>query len=177
MLYVELSSYKNRVRSGTLSSRLSSTKHSRGFWPIHKSDLSCYNLDHQFSHWLLLFGRLSDILGRKWMVTGTSVLGLLGCIEGGIAKNIDTLVGANLMNGIVAAGQLSFGYCPWRVGAGQAQRTYHCFGLFFILTFLPVRQPSQHSHPWRIIVNHILVFEPIIACTFISNTTAGWCWS
>jgi MFS family permease len=57
----------------------------------------------------LLFGRLSDIFGRKWMVMGTSVLSLLGCIVGGTANNIDTLVGANLMNGIAAAGQLSFG--------------------------------------------------------------------
>jgi hypothetical protein len=57
----------------------------------------------------LLVGRLSDIFGRKWMVMGTSFLGLLGCIVGGTAKNIDTLVGANLMNGIGAAGQLSFG--------------------------------------------------------------------
>jgi MFS family permease len=57
----------------------------------------------------LLVGRLSDIFGRKWMVMGTSLLGLLGCIVGGTAKNIDTLVGANLMNGIGAAGQLSFG--------------------------------------------------------------------
>jgi hypothetical protein len=40
---------------------------------------------------------------------GTNVLSLLGCITGATAKNIDTLVGANLMNGIAAAGQLSFG--------------------------------------------------------------------
>jgi len=43
------------------------------------------------------------------MVMGTSVLGLAGCIVGATAKNIDTLVGANLMNGLAAAGQLSFG--------------------------------------------------------------------
>ena len=52
----------------------------------------------------LLVGRLSDIFGRKWMVMGTSILGLAGCIVGATAKNIDTLVGANLMNGIAAAG-------------------------------------------------------------------------
>lgn len=57
----------------------------------------------------LLVGRLSDIFGRKWMVIGTNVLGLIGCVIGGTAKNIDTLVGANLLNGIAAAGQLSFG--------------------------------------------------------------------
>ena len=40
---------------------------------------------------------------------GTSILGLVGCIIGGTAKDIETLVGANLLNGIAAAGQLSFG--------------------------------------------------------------------
>lgn len=43
------------------------------------------------------------------MVMGTSVLGLLGCIVGATAKSINTLIGANLLNGIAAAGQLSFG--------------------------------------------------------------------
>lgn len=43
------------------------------------------------------------------MVMGTSVLGLVGCIVGATAKSIDTLIGANLLNGIAAAGQLSFG--------------------------------------------------------------------
>jgi MFS family permease len=56
-----------------------------------------------------LVGRLSDIFGRKWMVMATSLLGLLGCIVGGTAKSIDILIVANLMNGLAAAGQLSFG--------------------------------------------------------------------
>jgi predicted MFS family arabinose efflux permease len=43
------------------------------------------------------------------MVLCTNVLSLAGCIVGATAQNIDTLVGANLMNGIAAAGQLSFG--------------------------------------------------------------------
>jgi predicted MFS family arabinose efflux permease len=43
------------------------------------------------------------------MVMGTSILGLVGCIIGATAKNIDTLIGANLCNGLAAAGQLSFG--------------------------------------------------------------------
>jgi len=57
----------------------------------------------------LLVGRLSDIFGRKWMVMGTTMLGLIGCIIGCTAQSIDTLIGANLCNGLAAAGQLSFG--------------------------------------------------------------------
>lgn len=57
----------------------------------------------------LLVGRLSDIFGRKWMVMGTTGLGLIGCIIGCTAKSINTLIAANLCNGLGAAGQLSFG--------------------------------------------------------------------
>jgi MFS family permease len=57
----------------------------------------------------LLIGRLSDIFGRKWMVLGTTILGLIGCIIGCTATSIGMLIGANLCNGIAAAGQLSFG--------------------------------------------------------------------
>ena len=56
----------------------------------------------------LLVGRLSDIFGRKWMVLATSILGTVGCIIGAVAQNVETLIGANLCNGIAAAGQLSF---------------------------------------------------------------------
>ncbi|KAF2019705.1 fungal trichothecene efflux pump [Aaosphaeria arxii CBS 175.79] len=105
----------------------------------------------------LLVGRLSDIFGRKWMVLGTSVLGLLGCIVGGTAQNIDTLIGANLMNGIAAAGQLSFG-----IVLGELVPNKHR-GPVVTLVFLS-------SLPFA-------VFGPIIARLFIQNTAAGWRWS
>lgn len=37
------------------------------------------------------------------------VLGLVGCIVGATAQSINVLIGSNLLNGIAAAGQLSFG--------------------------------------------------------------------
>lgn len=43
------------------------------------------------------------------MVQGTTILGLIGCIIGCTAQSIEQLIGANLCNGIAAAGQLSFG--------------------------------------------------------------------
>ncbi|KAL1591906.1 hypothetical protein SLS60_011498 [Paraconiothyrium brasiliense] len=105
----------------------------------------------------LLVGRLSDIFGRKWMVIGTNVLGLLGCIVGGTAKNIDTLVGANLMNGIAAAGQLSFG-----IVLGELVPNKHRGPIVTLVFF--------SSMPFA-------VFGPIIARTFILKTAAGWRWS
>jgi MFS family permease len=56
-----------------------------------------------------MVGRLSDIFGRKWIVMGTTGLGLVGCIVGCTAQSINALIGANLCNGLAAAGQLSFG--------------------------------------------------------------------
>ncbi|PVI06057.1 fungal trichothecene efflux pump [Periconia macrospinosa] len=105
----------------------------------------------------LLVGRLSDIFGRKWMVMGTSILGLLGCIVGGTAKNIDTLIGANLMNGIAAAGQLSFGIVLGELVPNKQR------GPIITLVF-------ASSLPFA-------VFGPIIARTFITKTAAGWRWS
>lgn len=57
----------------------------------------------------LLFGRLSDIFGRKYLVIAAQILGTVGCIIGATAGSINMLIGSNLLNGIAAAGQLSFG--------------------------------------------------------------------
>lgn len=105
----------------------------------------------------LLVGRLSDIFGRKWMVMGTSILGLVGCIIGATAKNIDTLIGANLCNGLAAAGQLSFGIILGELVPNKQR------GPIVTLVFLS-------SLPFA-------VFGPIIARSFILHTAAGWRWS
>ncbi|KIH94343.1 siderophore iron transporter [Sporothrix brasiliensis 5110] len=105
----------------------------------------------------LLIGRLSDIFGRKWMVMGTTVLSLVGCIVGAVAKNVNTLIGANLLNGLSAAGQLSFG-----ITLGELVPNKHR-GVVVTICFLS-------SLPFA-------VFGPIIARSFINNTAAGWRWS
>lgn len=122
----------------------------------------------------LLVGRLSDIFGRKWMVMGTSLLGLLGCIVGGTANNINTLVGANLMNGIGAAGQLSFG-----IVLGELVPNKHR-GPIVTLVFassLPFAGEFGTCSLKDTVANWLPVFGPIIARTFIANTAAGWRWS
>ncbi|KAF3009713.1 hypothetical protein E8E13_008921 [Curvularia kusanoi] len=55
-----------------------------------------------------LVGRLSDIFGRRWFFIGASVLGLIGNIIGASAQSINMLIVTNCINGIAAAGQLSF---------------------------------------------------------------------
>ena len=105
----------------------------------------------------LLVGRLSDIFGRKWMVMGTAVLSLIGCIIGSCAQSVDMLIGANLLNGLAAAGQLSFG-----ITMGELVPNKHR-GAVVTVCFLS-------SLPFA-------VFGPVIARSFINNTVSRWRWS
>ncbi|KAK7421279.1 hypothetical protein QQZ08_009995 [Neonectria magnoliae] len=105
----------------------------------------------------LLVGRLSDLYGRKWMVLGTTGLGLIGCILGATAKSIGMLIASNGCNGIAAAGQLSFG-----IVLGELVPNKHrgpIIGFVFM-----------SSMPFA-------VFGPIIARSLIENTAQGWRWS
>ena len=105
----------------------------------------------------LLFGRLSDIFGRKWLVLGTNGLTVIGCIIGATATNVEALIGANICNGIGAAGQLSFGIIIGELVPNKYR------GPAVTMVFLS-------SLPFA-------VFGPAIARLFIENTAAGWRWS
>jgi MFS family permease len=105
----------------------------------------------------LLVGRLSDIFGRKWMVIGTTVLSIIGNIVGGTAHTIETLIAANALNGVAAAGQLSFGIVLGELVPNKQR------GPIVTLVFMS-------SLPFA-------VFGPIIARKFIDSTAAGWRWS
>lgn len=57
-----------------------------------------------------LVGRLSDIFGRRWFFAGCSAIGTIGCIVGATAPNVNALIGASVLNGAAASGQISFNY-------------------------------------------------------------------
>ncbi|KAH6705598.1 trichothecene efflux pump [Verticillium dahliae] len=105
----------------------------------------------------LLFGRLSDMYGRRWMVLGTTVLGLVGCIIGSCAQNVETLIAANVCNGIAAAGQLSFGIVLGELVPNKMR------GPIVTIVFLS-------SLPFA-------VFGPVIARSLFNNTSSKWRWS
>ncbi|KAF4996845.1 hypothetical protein FDECE_12281 [Fusarium decemcellulare] len=105
----------------------------------------------------LLFGRLSDMYGRKWMVLGCTVLGLIGCIIGSCAQSVEMLIAANVCNGIAAAGQLSFGIILGELVPNKWR------GPIVSLVFLS-------SLPFA-------VFGPVIARSFFENTSSRWRWS
>ncbi|KAF2161856.1 hypothetical protein M409DRAFT_58639 [Zasmidium cellare ATCC 36951] len=56
----------------------------------------------------LMVGQLSDIFGRRWFFIIGSILALIGSIVGATAKNVNTLIGAEVLIGIAVAFQQSF---------------------------------------------------------------------
>jgi len=105
----------------------------------------------------LLFGRLSDIFGRKKIVMAVNVFGLVGCIVGGTAQSIEQLIGANALNGIAAAGQLSF-----QIVLGE---------------LVPNRMRGPIVSLCFAVTLPFAVFGPVIARSLIQNTGQGWRWS
>lgn len=105
----------------------------------------------------LLVGRLSDMYGRRWMVLGTTILGLIGCIIGSTAQNVEMLIVSNSFNGVAAAGQLSFGIVLGELVPNKWR------GPIVSLVFIS-------SLPFA-------VFGPVVARSFYNHTASKWRWS
>lgn len=105
----------------------------------------------------LLFGRLSDIFGRRWMTIGANVLTLIACIVASTASRVDALIAANTLNGFAAAVQLSF-----PILLGELVSNKHR-GPIAAAVFL--------------VVSPFSIFGPAFARLFIINTAAGWRWN
>lgn len=105
----------------------------------------------------LLFGRLTDIFGRKWGVLFCQLLALVGVIVAATAHEVGALIAAETMIGIAAAGQLSFGIV---IGELVPNKLRAPAITIIFLSALP-----------------FAVFGPSIGRAFITNTAAGWRWS
>jgi hypothetical protein len=55
----------------------------------------------------LIIGRLSDIFGRRWFFIIGNGIGCIGAIIGATTNEVDTLIGANLLNGLAGAVQIT----------------------------------------------------------------------
>ncbi|OHF03301.1 trichothecene efflux pump, partial [Colletotrichum orchidophilum] len=80
----------------------------------------------------LLVGRLSDLYGRRWIIVGTSLLGVAGCILGSFAKNAEMLIAANICNGMAAAAQLPLGFVTAELVSNSSRTT-----MVSVVTVLP----------------------------------------
>lgn len=98
----------------------------------------------------LLFGRLSDIFGRRWLTVAAISLSLVACIIAVTAHYVNALIAANTLSGIAAAVQLSF---PILLGELVANRHRGPIASIVFLTCTPFNvfgrplRPSSSSTP------------------------------
>ncbi|KAK7897204.1 hypothetical protein LTR67_005093 [Exophiala xenobiotica] len=105
----------------------------------------------------MLWGRLSDVFGRRWFFIGGNGLALLGSILGAAAPNIVTLIFAQVFIGLALPSQLSFSIALAELIPNK-WRGYNNALLFFLAV------------PFS-------TFGPIIARNFVQNTSQSWRWS
>ncbi|CAK7213428.1 hypothetical protein SBRCBS47491_001793 [Sporothrix bragantina] len=55
-----------------------------------------------------LVGRFSDLFGRRWVIIGGTVLGLVGAIIGSQAKTIPVVIAAMAIQGVASSTQIAF---------------------------------------------------------------------
>ncbi|KAF2795214.1 MFS general substrate transporter, partial [Melanomma pulvis-pyrius CBS 109.77] len=103
-----------------------------------------------------LVGRLSDIFGRRWFFIASSVLGLVGNIIGASAQSINMLIATNSINGLAAAGQLSFHVILGELVPNSLRGPVNAFVLSTSVPFA--------------------VFGPPVARAFYENTALQWRW-
>ncbi|KAH7067151.1 fungal trichothecene efflux pump [Paraphoma chrysanthemicola] len=103
-----------------------------------------------------LVGRLSDIFGRRWFFIAASVLGLIGTIIGAAAQSINMLIATNSINGVAAAGQLSFHIILGELVPNSLRGPVNAFVLSTSIPFA--------------------VFGPPVARALYLNTELQWRW-
>ncbi|KAL7621692.1 hypothetical protein AAE478_009019 [Parahypoxylon ruwenzoriense] len=79
---------------------------------------------------ILLFGRLSDRFGRRWLAIGANLLGIVGGIVACTAKNMDVLVGANVLLGLASGPPASY---PLLTGELATNKTKYLATVFVVV--------------------------------------------
>lgn len=96
-------------------------------------------------------------IGRRWFFIGSSVLAILGNILGAAAQNINMLIACNTINGLAAAGQLSFSVVLGELVPNKSRGTFNAIVLSTSVPFA--------------------VFGPPIARAFYEKTSLTFRWS
>ncbi|GLA13952.1 hypothetical protein AnigIFM62618_011370 [Aspergillus niger] len=106
---------------------------------------------------LLLVGRLGDLFGRRYILIGGQLLGLIGAIVCATAKTVPTVIGGSVLCGLAAAVQLTFSFVIAELVPNRARPVVNA-GIF--ITTLPFS-----------------AFGSLIADLFIANTARSWRWT
>jgi MFS family permease len=104
----------------------------------------------------LVVARLSDILGRRYFLVGTQLLGVVGSIVCAQASSINMVIGGSVLAGIGGAGGLLYPV--------------------LIHELLPNKHRSLGQGAITLTILPTLGFAPAIARTMIAHTTLGWRW-
>ncbi|KAK0854847.1 hypothetical protein LTR91_017753 [Friedmanniomyces endolithicus] len=102
----------------------------------------------------LIVGRLSDIFGRRWFFIGGNFLALLSGILGAVAKDVNTLIGGNILGGLAGAVQISFTVAIAELVPNKHRPLW--VGAIFFSSF------------------EFACFGPVLAQVFVANTASGW---
>ncbi|KAL4894250.1 fungal trichothecene efflux pump [Aspergillus ambiguus] len=105
----------------------------------------------------LIFGRLSDIFGRRWFFIAGNGLGLIGSIIGATASNINALIGADVLAGLGGAIQISFTIAVSELVPNKIRGMV--ISAMFFASF------------------EIACFGPVIGQALVTNTQATWRWA
>ncbi|KAK6438554.1 hypothetical protein LTR95_005248 [Oleoguttula sp. CCFEE 5521] len=102
----------------------------------------------------LIVGRMSDIFGRRWFFICGNFLALLCGVMGAVAKDINTLIGGNILGGLAGAVQISF------------------------TVAISELVPNKHRPLWVVGIFassfQFAAFGPVIAQALVANTVLGW---
>jgi MFS family permease len=106
---------------------------------------------------MILFGRLSDIFGRRWFMITSTLIVLIGSIAAATTRSIDGIIAANALIGLGSAALLSYAITLAELVPYKARGYVSC--LVFVAA-LPVN-----------------AFGPIVAKSFIAHTKQTWRWA
>ncbi|KAF2008021.1 MFS general substrate transporter [Amniculicola lignicola CBS 123094] len=105
---------------------------------------------------LTLVGRLSDIFGRRWFFIIGTAMGGLGAIVASTAKNVEVLIGGQVLIGLSASTGYSYAFI---IGELVPVRHRFIFNALIFIFSLPTAG-----------------FGAAISTAFILHTEAGWRW-
>ncbi|KAF2650884.1 MFS general substrate transporter [Lophiostoma macrostomum CBS 122681] len=103
---------------------------------------------------LLLVGRLSDIFGRRWFFICGTALGVIGAVVASTAKNINVLIGGQVLIGLSASTGYSYAFIIGELV--PVKRRFLFNAIIFIFSF-----PTAG-------------FGAAVSAGFILHTSAGW---
>ncbi|OAG42658.1 hypothetical protein AYO21_03243 [Fonsecaea monophora] len=104
----------------------------------------------------VLVGRLSDIFGRRWFFTSSSLVAIIGHAIGATANNMNQIIAASVFIGLAASAQSSFNYV--------------------LAEIVPVKHRFYWMSLMYCIISPISGFGAVFARLFIVNTSASWRW-